>query len=192
MNGFGTGFGRLPRGLAPKEPGTRRSSRRSDATLPGAPRVPRSQGVTRKSLRGDLFEPRPGWTGSLNEWVVYAVLTRRLGYTAINEGGRDFYYGNVDIPLPGYLRGGKFRADFIIPYGPTRKLGAGFGYTAIIFDPYNEYTHADHALDLLRKNLLEQARYQYIFMEENALMADPEGIVRLGLRGRDVSPLGVG
>lgn len=124
---------------------------------------------------------------SLNEWIVYHDLTARRGF----KERVDFFYQR-HIPAPGYGLKNEFRSDFwILPGGRGGSPGGQFsrGY---IFDPYNTYTHPTPALDRLRRAILAQSYFLLIWMYETQLQADPHGVVGLGLRGVDTSPLARG
>jgi len=159
------------------------------ALLPGASLAGAPGGYQEEQIRyGREWPPAPAWWWhSEEEWIVYWYLKNKLKYVE----GQDFYYqGRVYVP---YLYQGKdfTQADFIIDLGPESPAGTLGDLTALVFDPFTEFTH-DHDLDYRRWQALEDEGYGLIFMAEHDIKWRLAFTIAEGLKGKDLSNRGWG
>lgn len=174
---------RLP--TLPKLPGPPRPQ-----SLPGAINLPRNKRVTRDDFLG-YPDPPADWVNSLAEWVVFWRLTtfhkmKRIGPDSPPVEGRTFFY-QVSIPALGiFTKTESTRVDFLIPQG-------GGQVQTIAIDPYNNFTHADEGLDMLKRQvLLQQEQILLIWIETAALEAGQFSRIDDALMGSDTSARNLG
>lgn len=173
--------------------------------LPAAPRVGAYTGllrVPRQRRTAESARPYPpappGYLYSLGEWITEWYLTRILGYKKINAAGEDEYSTAVVIPrrsffqqvrvqaLAIFLNTDETRIDFLVPQG-------GGQIRSIALDPYDDFTHPNRALDLLKRTVLEQQQgIRLVFLENDRLLAGDFQIIDDALRGVDTSSRGMG
>lgn len=173
--------GRQRAGLATPDVGAGLATGSALAGAPGLGREPEIH-------YGRAWPDAPDWWWhSEEEWIVYWYLKNKLRF----EEGKDFYYqGRVYVP---YLYQGKdfTQADFIIDLGPETPVGELVGYTALVLDPFTEFTH-DRELDYRRWQALADEHYGLIFMAEHDIKWRLAFVVAEALRGKDISNRGWG
>lgn len=162
--------------------------RRPGAKLAGAPSIEGLLRSTQKDQTRHLYPPPPAWwTAPAEEWIVYWYLKYKLHW----EENKDFYY-QARVFLPGFFQSKNFtQADFLIDLGPAAAAGMIGHYSALVLDPFTEFTH-DLALDLARKAALDQEGYLLVFLAQHDLEARTEYTMREALRGVDISNRGTG
>jgi hypothetical protein len=181
----------------------RRQRRTSLPQLPSLPTPARAPSLTplvrvprqrRTAESNRPYPPKPdGYLYSLGEWVVEYYLTRIKGYKKIGQDG-DEYTTTAVIPNRSFFRQVQVRGlgifvntddtriDFLIPQG------AGVALRDIAIDPYDNFTHPNPALDLLKRTvLMDQQSILLIWLENDRLVAGDFQIIDDALRGIDTS-----
>ena len=180
-----SGWRRRPSTKRAQNPRLRRFGQRG-RTLPGAPRQQFAAPRSRKP-----WEPKnPRFTGPITEWIVMWYFTRVKGWTLGNEF---FYQG--PIPTTIFFSKGFTRGDFIIPFAGAHIRNYGHtAFRAVVLDPITWFTHPHPWFDQQRRADIAREGYQLIFLEardlEKMVYTDPNNVIELGLRGRDISRLG--
>lgn len=170
-------------------PGTTGTGGRPGHNLDGAPtiEVRKEQAVDRPYPK-----PPPTWQASELEWIVYWWFKYKERW----EENKDFYF-NGRIFVPGLFSSSPFtQVDFIIDLGPTSRAGTIIPYSAIVLDPFTEFTH-DIRVDRDRRLALENDagngnHYLLIFMSEQDVKNRTEYVITEALRGIDHSNRGQG
>jgi hypothetical protein len=127
------------------------------------------------------------WLASDLEWIVYWWFK----YDQKWVEGEEFYY-NGRVFVPGLYSSAPFtQADFIIDLGPTSRAGTILPYTALVLDPFTEFTH-DIRSDLERRDAMEKAGYLLVFMAEDDVKTRTDYIIDEALKGEDHSNRGTG
>lgn len=162
-------------------PRVRKAEGTRGTPLPGAARVRPQSLVPAKA-----YPPMPPtWLKSEGEWVVYWYLKYHKGW----DEGTDFYF-DTRIFVEALLRGVPLtQADFLIDLGPTSPLGSLGWFTALVLDPFTEFTH-DFQYDKDRRDALAEEGYLLIFLAEETLKQGPIFLLDEALRGRDYSNRG--
>lgn len=153
--------------------------------IPGAPVIPRAR------VGAALTQPYPplpaGWMNSLNEWIVFADLTRPRRFVL----WIDFQF-QAAVPAPGLTGKGFNRADFLIlPEGKNGLVDA-FYPRGLVLNPMSPFTHPSAAKDKIERLILGSNGFGEVFIEEVDLLQRPHFIVGEALRGRDLSSRGSG
>lgn len=139
-------------------------------------------------LRQQVYPPMPPtWAKSEGEWIVYWYLSE---YKHWREG-TDFFF-DTRIFVQALLRGLPLtQVDFLIDLGPGSPAGQLGWYTALVLDPFTEFTH-DYQYDKDRRAELERRGYLLIFLDEDALRQQTLFVLGEALKGRDHSNRGTG
>jgi hypothetical protein len=154
---------------------------RRDPTAPKLPKV-RELGVSQPY--GDMPD---WWQYSLGEWIVYWYLV----YVKHFVPEKDFYHQSIAFVPFLYQDIDVTQADFLLDYGPDTPLGVSNRYKALIFDPFDPFTH-DMDTDIKRRMLAGEAGYLIVFMLQAMLESIPETVIEAGLKGKDLSDRGDG
>lgn len=147
----------------------------------GAPKLPK---VDTRVVQN--YPPVPdSWGYSEGEWIIYWYLSKVKGFAP----ERDFYHQAFAYVPFLFARKTDTSADFLIPYGFNSRLGFNTDYQALIFDPYDDFTH-DAEFDRQRLIALEETGYKVVYMKQQDLMLRHKEIIEAGLQGRDLSDRG--
>lgn len=173
--------------VRPPRPPSVRGAARPPSGAPRPPRRARTAEVTAAALQ-PFPEPVGEWaTRPRTEWVTAWALGQLGG-----KLGVDYLY-QVAIPAPGLNQvKGFFRGDFwILPRGRFGSPGAPYT-RGIVIDPISTFTHRNAGEDRLRRGILAQGGFLLIWIDDKDLYTQPLRVVRLALRGQDVSSIGRG
>lgn len=169
-----------------QNPRVRRLEGTAGAANPLSPHIPRPT-INQQRL-GQIWPNPPGWwMHSVEEWIVYWYLTVRKHM----KEGQDFYYQSRVYTQRLYASKDFTQADFLIPYGSASVLGYNGRYTALVLDPFTEFTH-NRVRDLERRDELELARYLLVYIAEWSLKFQTAYVIDEALKGRDLSNRGTG
>lgn len=169
--------------------------------IPGAPAPQRGLKLTAQAMQP--YPDPPYWWAPhpLTEWIVFDYL-RRVKHWIVygspdpngppSPQGADAWYQAV-IPAPGlYQTKGFFRGDFlIIPSGRGGSPGPPYG-RGIVLDPVSTWTHRESGQDRLRREILAQAAFLLVWLDDTALQTRPRDIIEKALRGQDESSIALG
>lgn len=153
--------------------------------LPGAPPAGRPKAFTAEQLSPVPPQPR-NFVGPATEWAVLWVLTKKLGGREGVDFVRQFPIGTqAAIGGPTNARGFT-RADFwILPGGRFGRLFSA--PKGVVINPISPLTHADLNHDRRERSALATLGYREVFIDQVDLERRPIAVVRLALRGIDVS-----
>lgn len=160
-------------------PGSAGTGGRPGHNLGGAPPPP----APREQARQRPYpKPPPDWMASELEWIIYWWLKYKERW----EENKDFYY-NGRVFVPGLYSSSPFtQSDFIIDLGPNSRAGTILPYSALVLDPFTEFTH-DIRADLDRWDAMQKAGYLLIFMAEADVKDRTDFVIREALTGADHS-----
>src|SRR4051794_25643570 len=129
------------------------------ANNPLAPKIPR---IKKQGAPQHMWpDPPKWWLHSVEEWIVYWYLKYYKHY----EEDKDFFYQSRVYTQRLFSSKDFTQADFLIPYGATSPIGYNGFYTALVLDPFTEFTH-NLAFDKERRDELDLARYRLIYLAE--------------------------
>lgn len=170
--GAGSNRGRV---LTPALPRVTKPGR----NLEGAP----APGTAKEEAKQRAWPPAPAtWMASDLEWACYWWFKYKEEW----EEDKDFYY-NGRVFVPGLYSSSPFtQSDFIIDLGPGSRAGTILPYSALVLDPFTEFTH-DISADLDRWLALHQAGYLLVFLAEEDVKDRLDFIMTQALIGEDHS-----
>jgi hypothetical protein len=137
---------------------------------------------------GRIWPDQPdSWMSSEEEWIIYWYLKYKLKWVE----DEDFYYqGRVYVDAL-FANRDFTQADFIIDTGPETKIGMIGNISALVLDPFTEFTH-DRDLDFRRWQALAEEGYGLIFLASNDVKWRTAHVVAEALKGKDISNRGWG
>jgi hypothetical protein len=144
--------------------------------------------VPKDGRAGRIWPDQPDWwLSSEEEWIVYWYLKHKLKWTE----DEDFYYQGRVYTDALFASKDFTQADFIIDLGPESKVGQLGHLTALVLDPFTEFTH-DRDTDFRRWQALLDNGYGLIFMASEDVKGRTAHVITEALRGKDISNRGWG